>query len=872
MAETVAAEISEEDYGDDDFHSDDDLHEPSADRNSPGPAVENPVLSQLEESKAAGTMGADDKPAVERGRETGAKSVSPQGSASLSPHSSRPPVISPGKYHDKRPPTIELPKQTEKGPAFDADQLLATPTRTPKLVGFDLHSPVSTELSPVTPSRSVSSARSIDRKETNIFPIQETGPIRSARETPVRASSSLSRGSSGSSELGSGGRHALKSKHLSRSFHSSKTQVSPHSSLDSLDETKHGAGAHLGSLLARTDSFPTGGWHSSNLHGSFNRSTSNVSAISRSSKVEMHMQPIDGDALSRLEGMLRSSDVHESGVLGLQIMRKLLSKSMLLARTADVELALEYADTDGSSTKISYEKFISKLSTLHQERTDQHNIQIAKKVFSTADNSRVLSAQLKTWSEDSAGMIGRFPVPSFQTLSCCSLCTVARVALAWGLLCVSDQEAWFFEGFPDVARMREILADPPYLLTAIVIDCVLKQTSYKPHDNKVDVTKFLSAMAPTVDLDIYGPVRVKLMERYQTMHNAFQAISKDKKFIPISELQTVLEKLNTREDHIKGIIKNADIDGSGTIEYDEFISMFRMDMKYAQIRNNRATLSRQHSGRRLSMSASRKSNVPLVAAEETLVDALEYLLDSQPDMTLLKVFKNLDVHGQSSINSTVLRSSLEEQGMKVGTARALRRRPLALGFSAVYERLRDGRGALTRGPGGRQISEEEATEVVAAVSGVREHGTISFQQFAERYRPLLRCRQPSVRPRAPAVRRLASGGQGRAWTQSGDEGLRGRGGGWRGERRGAQIEEGRRAVRAVRAEGRGCRWATCRPSSARCWSTRTAPSSRPSRSPAAQALPSLRSRFPPRCSVRRPPAHADTARFSAPPSSLCGFD
>eukprot|EP00961_Rhodomonas_salina_P177821 2398018-Rhodomonas_salina.2 len=48
----------------------------------------------------------------------------------------------------------------------------------------------------------------------------------------------------------------------------------------------------------------------------------------------------------------------------------------------------------------------SKLSALHGERTDSHNIKFAKKVFGKANNAAMIAAQLKAEAENNDGKLG----------------------------------------------------------------------------------------------------------------------------------------------------------------------------------------------------------------------------------------------------------------------------------------------------------------------------------------------------------------------------------------------------------------------------------------------------------------------------------
>ncbi|XP_026462891.1 calmodulin-like [Ctenocephalides felis] len=130
------------------------------------------------------------------------------------------------------------------------------------------------------------------------------------------------------------------------------------------------------------------------------------------------------------------------------------------------------------------------------------------------------------------------------------------------------QEAFqFFEkdGFVSTKDLQLVLRSLGYNSSELEIDDIVAKIDVE-NTGKLDFTQFLHALSR----------KVKSLQNEEEIKKAFKVFDQnDDGMITSSELRIVMNRLGEKltDEEIEEMIKEADVDGNGVIDYEEFYSM-----------------------------------------------------------------------------------------------------------------------------------------------------------------------------------------------------------------------------------------------------------------------------------------------------------
>jgi Ca2+-binding EF-hand superfamily protein len=215
------------------------------------------------------------------------------------------------------------------------------------------------------------------------------------------------------------------------------------------------------------------------------------------------------------------------------------------------------------------------------------------------------------------------------------------------------------------AALLAVLRDEPVSLPEHLVQTALELGS---KGGELSAERLLNKLAKSVEKDPFGSVRKKLQDKYGLLKNAFQSIAHlpgGKKNaqgeLEISMVQLRSALLGLGDDlsieDTEQIVSLADADGSGSIDYKEFITMFSKSI--TAVRSRRTVMpARQRSTAQAPASERSGASSAFDPAEELMLRQL-----SESCWSLGEAFRALDKDGSGVIVCSELRGKLRDLGI-----------------------------------------------------------------------------------------------------------------------------------------------------------------------------------------------------------------
>ena len=342
-----------------------------------------------------------------------------------------------------------------------------------------------------------------------------------------------------------------------------------------------------------------------------------------------------------LLGHLEDADVHSTGVVTEYTARRILKKLELPLSEDAWRHAMSLASVATSPSKskvvsepcIQYKELVTELAHMHERAMKQRRIDAVLASVSVQDGNH-LSQGLR--------------------------------ALPTELL----QDAAALE-----KHVLSVLSEAPISLPEHLLETALGLG--KTAGGVLSIEKLLNALAKSAVRDPFEHVRTKLLHKYGRLTTAFLAISRllgaskaakgGEVAISMDQLRTALSELGGLSmDIIEHVVFLADADGSNSIDYKEFITMFSKRITIVRRRStvlvpDQHAASKSPHDRSGSISGQKSlSSQDLEPAEWSMLRQL-----TESSWSLGDAFRALDADGKGSIPASQLRQRLRDQGTEL---------------------------------------------------------------------------------------------------------------------------------------------------------------------------------------------------------------
>ena len=225
------------------------------------------------------------------------------------------------------------------------------------------------------------------------------------------------------------------------------------------------------------------------------------------------------------------------------------------------------------------------------------------------------------------------------------------------------------------AHVLRVLGEAPISLPEHLLETAVGLG--KTAGGELSIEKLLNALAKSAVRDPFEHVRTKLLQKYGRLTTAFLAISRllgaskaakgGEVAISMDQLRTALSELGgLSTDMIEHVVLLADADGSNSIDYKEFITMFSKRITVVRRRTtvlvpDQQAASKSPHDRPGSISGQKSlSSQDLEAAEWSMLRQL-----TESSWSLGDAFRALDPDGQGSIPASQLRQRLSDLGTEL---------------------------------------------------------------------------------------------------------------------------------------------------------------------------------------------------------------
>ena len=133
------------------------------------------------------------------------------------------------------------------------------------------------------------------------------------------------------------------------------------------------------------------------------------------------------------------------------------------------------------------------------------------------------------------------------------------------------------EGDVSFDAIKDVLTAPPLVIPAPVIASVLRSLPNPGGKDRIKVVRFLHRVCPGLNELLFAPIRQKLIDKHHTLKTAFSTMAKQSGTkITIEEMKSGLTALglDLSAEDMAHVVSVCDYDGSGSIEFDEFVTVF----------------------------------------------------------------------------------------------------------------------------------------------------------------------------------------------------------------------------------------------------------------------------------------------------------
>ena len=232
----------------------------------------------------------------------------------------------------------------------------------------------------------------------------------------------------------------------------------------------------------------------------------------------------------KLQELIMKADTDSSGVLDKFAMLAAVNQCTgICKRTAAVEVALECADTTGTGTMININVAMQRMCEELVRDVDREHMEGAQEALRDK-----------------------------------------RTRL------VEQTEAEGSEGFIEAKKLREVLTAGEFGLAGDVVSSIMRFFGVRDEgSDSVRIPEITRSLCPSLDQIIFAGLNSKVMAKYGSLKTGFDALSKGGK-ISRQQLSELLQELDSqmRRSDVDELVRLADADGSGSIEYQEFQIIF----------------------------------------------------------------------------------------------------------------------------------------------------------------------------------------------------------------------------------------------------------------------------------------------------------
>jgi Ca2+-binding EF-hand superfamily protein len=326
----------------------------------------------------------------------------------------------------------------------------------------------------------------------------------------------------------------------------------------------------------------------------------------------------------KLQELIMKADTDSSGVLDKFAMLAAVNQCTgICKRTAAVEVALECADTTGTGTMININVAMQRMCEELVRDVDREHMEGAQEALRDK-----------------------------------------RTRL------VEQTEAEGSEGFIEAKKLREVLTAGEFGLAGDVVSSIMRFFGVRDEgSDSVRIPEITRSLCPSLDQIIFAGLNSKVMAKYGSLKTGFDALSKGGK-ISRQQLSELLQELDSqmRRSDVDELVRLADADGSGSIEYQEFQIIFGTGEVVARTRQANFKKLQQNPGVTAALRtdsikpSSQSENATLgtkLSAEERVA---EVLLGSR-ESELRAAFKDADSEGKDSLDMYAVHGAFNKLGL-----------------------------------------------------------------------------------------------------------------------------------------------------------------------------------------------------------------